>query len=123
MGAFHRAHQAVYFDDLVRLGISTDWGLVMALAAWLRYLHGKDYAGEPINVEDVRADQLQPLAERAMSEPYAILAQEEVFGMIAQCEGLVEALEEAFDLLEFGPLEAAVAVTDSGSVAPAGAAA
>jgi fructuronate reductase/mannitol 2-dehydrogenase len=28
VGGFHRAHQAVYFDDLVRRGISTDWGVV-----------------------------------------------------------------------------------------------
>ncbi len=61
--------------------------------------------------------------KRARSEPYAILAHEEVFGMIAQCEGLVEALDQAFDLLETGPLEAAVALTDYGSVASAGAAA
>ena len=25
---FHRAHQAVYFDDLARLGFSTEWGIV-----------------------------------------------------------------------------------------------
>jgi len=28
VGGFHRAHQAVYFDDLMRRGISTDWGVV-----------------------------------------------------------------------------------------------
>jgi mannitol 2-dehydrogenase len=28
VGGFHRAHQAVYFDDLARLGFSTDWGIV-----------------------------------------------------------------------------------------------
>jgi mannitol 2-dehydrogenase len=27
MGNFHRAHQAVYFDDLAGLGVSQDWGL------------------------------------------------------------------------------------------------
>lgn len=27
MGNFHRAHQAVYFDDLARAGVSRDWGL------------------------------------------------------------------------------------------------
>jgi mannitol 2-dehydrogenase len=27
MGNFHRAHQAVYLDDLARLGVSQDWGL------------------------------------------------------------------------------------------------
>jgi fructuronate reductase/mannitol 2-dehydrogenase len=28
VGGFHRAHQAVYFDDLARLGFSADWGIV-----------------------------------------------------------------------------------------------
>ena len=28
VGGFHRAHQAVFFDDLRRRGISTDWGVV-----------------------------------------------------------------------------------------------
>ena len=51
----------------------------------------------------------------ARSEPYAILAHEEVFGMIAECDGLVEALD-----LETGPLEAAMAL-NCGSLAPAGA--
>jgi mannitol 2-dehydrogenase len=27
MGKFHRAHQAVYFDDVARRGVSRDWGL------------------------------------------------------------------------------------------------
>lgn len=27
VGNFHRAHQAVYFDDLARLGISSQWGI------------------------------------------------------------------------------------------------
>src|SRR3954469_1249862 len=28
VGGFHRAHQAVYFDELAQRGISTDWGVV-----------------------------------------------------------------------------------------------
>ena len=27
VGGFHRAHQAVYFDELARRGISGDWGI------------------------------------------------------------------------------------------------
>jgi mannitol 2-dehydrogenase len=27
VGGFHRAHQAVYFDEIARRGLSTDWGL------------------------------------------------------------------------------------------------
>ena len=30
VGNFHRAHQAVYLDDLFNLGLDHDWGLVGA---------------------------------------------------------------------------------------------
>ena len=35
VGGFHRAHQAVYFDDIARCGISTEWGITGAgLRSW-----------------------------------------------------------------------------------------
>lgn len=90
--------------------------LVLAVAAWLRYLHGVDYAGEPIAVEDVRADELRLLAERGTNEPDAALSEHDVFRALAERPGLTAELTQSRRLLEQGPLEAAVALT-SGQVA------
>ena len=87
--------------------------LVMALAAWLRYLRGHDYAGDPIPVEDARADQLRPLAERAPRDSHSVLSEEEIFGNLGDHEELPSELEWALRLLEEGPLEAAIAVSAS----------
>lgn len=90
--------------------------LVLAVAAWLRYLHGVDYAGEPIAVEDVRADELRLLVERGTNEPDAALSEHDVFRALAERPGLTAELTQSRRLLEQGPLEAAVALT-SGQVA------
>jgi fructuronate reductase/mannitol 2-dehydrogenase len=35
VGGFHRAHQAVYFDEIARRGISSDWGITgVGLRSW-----------------------------------------------------------------------------------------
>jgi fructuronate reductase/mannitol 2-dehydrogenase len=93
--------------------------LVLALAAWIRYLEGVDYADDPIDVQDARADELRPLAEQAAQDPAPLLSVEEVFGDLGTDPRLAEEVRQALADLQAGPLEAAAAVAESGE--PAGA--
>jgi fructuronate reductase/mannitol 2-dehydrogenase len=105
-----------YVFPSVELALSDDRPrahLVMALAAWLRYLRGQDYAGEPIPVEDARAEQLRPLAEQAPRDSSSVLSEQDIFGNLGDHEDLPAELEWALRLLEEGPLEAALAVSAS----------
>jgi fructuronate reductase/mannitol 2-dehydrogenase len=88
--------------------------LVLALAAWLRYLRGEDYAGSPITIEDVRAEQLQPLAAASGTDPRSLLTQHEVFGGLGEDARLTAEVEAALRSLEEGPLEAAARLAASG---------
>jgi mannitol 2-dehydrogenase len=85
--------------------------LVLAVAAWLRYLRGRDYAGEAIELDDARAPRLQPLAEAGGTDPRPLLAQHDVFGCSSGDLRLAAELEQALQALEAGPLEAAARLT------------
>ena len=89
--------------------------LVLAVAAWLRYLRGEDYAGADLQVQDVHADRLREIARRAGSDPRPLLAETDVFGSISGNERLAVELEAALEALEAGPLEAVVALTAASS--------
>ncbi|MDU0293969.1 mannitol dehydrogenase family protein [Saccharothrix longispora] len=54
--------------------------LTFATAAWMRYLRGVDLAGEPIEVQDARADELREAAVRGGDDPCALLRFTDVFG-------------------------------------------
>ena len=97
--------------------------LVLAVAAWLRYLRGEDYAGRPYEIEDAKADRLQPLAVEGDTDPRALLAQHDVFEALGECPRFTREVEEALHLLEAGPLEAASSVAASMVVLRAGSAA
>jgi mannitol 2-dehydrogenase len=84
--------------------------LVLAVAAWLRYLRGADYAGEDLGVEDAHADRLRELALQGGTDPRPLLAQADIFGALRGCERLALELEAALQALEEGPLEAAAAL-------------
>jgi mannitol 2-dehydrogenase len=84
--------------------------LVLAVAAWLRYLRGADYAGKDLGVEDAHADRLRELAGQAGTDPRPLLAQADIFGCMHGCERLARELEDALQALEAGPLEAAAAL-------------
>ena len=84
--------------------------LVLALAAWLRYLRGEDYAGEQIVLEDADAGRLQPLAAQGGTDPRPVLAQHDVFGATGDDVRLTRELVDALRALEEGPLEAAAAL-------------
>ncbi len=73
--------------------------LVLALAAWMRYLRGTDLAGQPIEVEDPRADELCALAQEGGDDPRPLLQCRDIFGDLADDERFVATLSEALRTL------------------------
>ena len=87
-------------------------GLVLAVAAWIRYVSGTDLAGRPIEVRDPLADRLAGLA-RPAREPAArvaaILSMNEIFPPeLAGAPRLREDLTAALTFLEAEGVRAAV---------------
>jgi fructuronate reductase len=75
-------------------------GLVVALAAWLRFLGGRDEAGRDLPLDDPLATRLRAVAAGADGDPAALvrtaLAVEEVFGQdLRQDAGLIAELTRA----------------------------
>ncbi|WP_432573348.1 mannitol dehydrogenase family protein [Kineococcus sp. SYSU DK005] len=93
--------------------------LVLALATWLRYLRGVDYAGEPIDVQDAHADRLTAAALAGGTDPGRLLHQRDVFASFGDSVCLHRELHDALEALEAGPLEAVSAVCGSTPGAPA----
>ena len=54
--------------------------LVLAVAGWLRFLRGSDYAGDPVPVEGPRKEQLVRLAQEAGDDAGPLLRVHAVFG-------------------------------------------
>ncbi|MEU3557175.1 mannitol dehydrogenase family protein [Streptomyces fragilis] len=57
--------------------------LDFAVAAWMRYLRAVDLDGRPIDVQDVRAEELRDAALRGGDDPGPLLAFTDVFGDLA----------------------------------------
>jgi fructuronate reductase/mannitol 2-dehydrogenase len=81
--------------------------LVLAVAAWMRYLRGEDYTGTELEVQDAHAERLQELAVLGGTDPRPLLSQTDIFGPLSSSERLAVELERALEALEAGPLEAA----------------
>jgi mannitol 2-dehydrogenase len=81
--------------------------LVLAVAAWMRYLRGEDYAGADLDVQDAHAERLRELAVRGGTDPRPLLSQQDIFGQLSSSERAAVELEAALEALETGPLEAA----------------
>jgi fructuronate reductase/mannitol 2-dehydrogenase len=86
--------------------------LLLAVAAWLRYLRGADYVGDDLHVEDAHADRLRELALLGGTDPRPVLSQTDLFGDLSFSERLARELEEVLEALEAGPLEAAAALVN-----------
>jgi mannitol 2-dehydrogenase len=74
--------------------------LALAVAAWCRYLRGTDDAGNPIEVRDPRAPQLQALALAGGSDPRPLLGVRTVFADLATVPSVVEAVAAGLRSLE-----------------------
>jgi mannitol 2-dehydrogenase len=79
-------------DKLVQDG-SIDY-LSFTIALWLRYLQGTDEQGQPLTIEDSRADLLTKRSRLAGSDPQPLLNIEELFGDLTQSPRFVEAVTE-----------------------------
>lgn len=76
-------------------------GLTLALAAWMRYVGGRDEAGQPIDVKDPMADRLKSLSEREMTREgkvAALLSVREIFSP-AQATALLAPVTSAYQRL------------------------
>lgn len=88
-------------------------GLVLALAAWFRYLRGVDLDGNPIPISDARHDVLKPLADEGGAAPEPLLEERELFDGLSEDDALAIALYTAGRLIDrHGPLEALEAYLD-----------
>ena len=94
-------HEAVAHDRPHRL-------LLLAVAAWLRYLRGTDLAGAPVVVEDPRAEALQALVRQGGADPRPVLEMRSVFGSLGSDPHVVQGLTELVRLLDEDGLEAAL---------------
>ncbi len=83
--------------------------LVLAVAAWMRYLRGTDLTGQVIEVQDARAESLQALARRGGDDPRPLLGMRSVFGRLGDDEALVAELLTALATLSREGMDAAVA--------------
>ena len=65
------------------------------VASWARYAEGVDEQGEPIDVEDNRAEALKPLAQAQRDNASAFIENTALFGDLAQQPHFVEAYRES----------------------------
>jgi mannitol 2-dehydrogenase len=87
--------------------------LVLAVAAWMRYLQGTDDSGRPLDIEDALAEELQELAELGGTDPRPLMSRTDLFGGLATSTRLASELEAALTALEDGALAAAAALEPS----------
>jgi fructuronate reductase/mannitol 2-dehydrogenase len=79
--------------------------MTLAVAGWFRYLQGQDYAGEPIDVQGPRSEELILLAQENGADPRPLLSVREVFDGLADDPSFVRDLHVASEALRAGPRE------------------
>jgi mannitol 2-dehydrogenase len=82
--------------------------LLLAVAAWFRYLRGTDLAGRELEVDDPVREQLQRLACQGGTDPRPLLGVRRVLGDLADRGDVVEELEALLRLLDGRGLAAAL---------------
>ncbi len=91
--------------------------LLLAVAAWVRYLRGYDLADRPLTVEDPKLDQLRALLQGSGNDPRRLLGMRSVFGTLGDSPALVAELRELVRLLDQDGVAAALASATSTSTA------
>jgi mannitol 2-dehydrogenase len=71
----------------------------LVLASWARYAEGVDENGQPIEVVDLRRDELMERARRQNQEPLAFLQDPDLFGDLQHKEQFAEPYAEALQSL------------------------
>jgi mannitol 2-dehydrogenase len=74
--------------------------LTLVVAAWMRYLRGVDEQGNPITLQDDRAEELRRLANEGQSDPRPLLSVERVFGNLGQHPAWVDELRAELTSLD-----------------------
>lgn len=79
--------------------------LCLAVAGWLRFLRGADYAGDQVPIQGPRPD-LVPIAQAAGADAAPLLSVQSIFDHIGQDPGFAECVQRALTALERqGPRE------------------
>jgi fructuronate reductase/mannitol 2-dehydrogenase len=79
--------------------------LCLAVAGWLRFLRGADYAGDEVPIQGPRPD-LVPIAQQAGGDAAPLLAERAVFDHIGQDPRFAECVQRALTALDRqGPRE------------------
>jgi fructuronate reductase/mannitol 2-dehydrogenase len=79
--------------------------LCLAVAGWLRFLRGEDYAGEEVPIQGPRPD-LVPIAQEAGGDATPLLSERSVFDHIGQDPRFAECVQRALSALDRqGPRE------------------
>jgi mannitol 2-dehydrogenase len=84
--------------------------VILAVAAWFRYLRGIDGDGTPIDIQDAYAETLTERSVDGGTDPRPLLAEHDIFGDLGRDNKLVTALHKALRALEAGPTAAAARV-------------
>jgi mannitol-1-phosphate/altronate dehydrogenase len=82
--------------------------LTLAVAGWVRYLQGVDECGAAFEIEDPRSERLRTLARTGGTDPRPVLAEQDVFGDLAQDPSF--AVEVELELLAITRLGARAAL-------------
>jgi mannitol 2-dehydrogenase len=83
--------------------------LTLATAAWLRSLQGHDDHGDPLGLDDPRADELRARATGAGADPRRFTADRALFGSLAEDPALAEEIATAVSSLRRHGARAAAA--------------
>jgi fructuronate reductase/mannitol 2-dehydrogenase len=79
--------------------------LCVAVAGWLRFLRGHDYAGEEVPIQGPRPD-LVPVAQEAGSDAAPLLSKEEIFDHVGRDPRFADCVQAALTALDrSGPRE------------------
>src|SRR5206468_1113458 len=82
--------------------------LLLAVAAWMRYLRGTDLAGNRLALDDPRLPSLQALLGNG-ADPRRLLGMRSVFGRLGARPDVVAGLPDLLRLLDAAGLDTAVA--------------
>jgi fructuronate reductase/mannitol 2-dehydrogenase len=79
--------------------------LCVAVAGWLRFLRGSDYAGDEVPIQGPRPD-LVPIAQEAGSDATPLLSERAVFDSVGQDPRFADCVQAALSALDRqGPRE------------------
>jgi mannitol-1-phosphate/altronate dehydrogenase len=89
--------------------------LTLAVAGWIRYAAGTDLAGNALEVQDDRAEELHALSEGFLTDPELLSGFSDLFGELSQDEQFTAALRFWIESLNADGLQRTLAAAVAGS--------